>query len=485
MITIDIEDNGIKIVQLKGKRVEKYIDAEIASGLVQDGVILDKETIAFHLQDLLHSNGISEKKVILGVSGIHSIYRLVRTPVLPKAMMGEAVKREMGRVMPVSLNEIYSSWQAEPVSNVENVICMIGLPRNTVDALLETMALAGLEVTIMDVKPLALARVADEKDAVVINVQSGSFDIVVMINGIPELLRCLSFPNTDMADDEKMDLIKGEISRTISFYNSSHKAAPISENTSAFVFGEYREQLAGQLSFSVKPLVPMLTYPPEFIPEDFTVNLGLALKELKASNSQIRININSMPVTYVQKPRSVAQIVALAGILVGIAVLGYMAVITGQTLQNTKSLELQVEDARVKVAARQGTATEIEKLESNLKSVATELAYYQEPLLSYAEAREEINGDLSRVTSLLPGAIDLERIDYGKSGDDKEIMATEWNVFGIAADELVVVNYCNYLRETGRYDRVMVSQMERVEFNEVSFIITLINNPDQVLEAEK
>ena len=51
--------------------------------------------------------------------------------------------------------------------------------------------------------------------------------------------------------------------------------------------------------------------------------------------------------------------------------------------------------------------------------------------------------------------------------------------------ELVVVNYCNYLRETGRYDRVMVSQMVRIEFNEVSFIITLINKPDQVLETEK
>ena len=46
----------------------------------------------------------------------------------------------------------------------------------------------------MDVRPLALARVADERDALIINVQPVGFDIVVMIDGIPELLRSLPFP---------------------------------------------------------------------------------------------------------------------------------------------------------------------------------------------------------------------------------------------------------------------------------------------------
>ena len=203
MVTIDIEDNGIHILTLKGKRIDKILDINLEQGLVQDGVILDKETVAKCLHDLFQSNGISERKVIAGVSGIHSIYRLVRTPILPKAMMGEAVRREMSRVMPVPLNEIYSSWQAENVSDVENVICMVGLPRSTVDSILETLSLAGLETTVMDVKPLALARLADEKDALVINVQSSSFDIVVMIDGIPELLRSLPFPDKDKPADEK------------------------------------------------------------------------------------------------------------------------------------------------------------------------------------------------------------------------------------------------------------------------------------------
>ncbi len=484
MVTIDIEDNGIHVVQVKGRRVEKYGDARLEPGLVQDGVVLDTATVAERLKELLRTRGISERKVIAGVSGIHSIYRLVRTPVLPKSMMGEAVKREMGRVMPVSLSEIYSSWQAEPVSNVENVICMVGLPRNTVDAMMQTLALAGFEVTMIDVNPLALARVSDEKNALVINVQSGSFDIVVMINGIPELMRSLPFPSKEMDEGEKIELIKGEIGRTISFYNSGHKADPISENTAAFIFGDHREELARQLSFAVKPMVQMLSYPDEFTPEDYIVNLGLALKETKANSSQIRININSMPAAFVPQPRSVAQIVALACILLGILVLGYMAYITGHSLQATKSLQLQVDTARATVDARKGTAGEIDQLESNLEGVTADLAYYKEPLINCAVAREEINGDLSRVTSLLPGAIDLERIDYGKSGEDEDLPATEWNVSGIAADELVVVNYCNYLRQTERYDKVMISQMERVEFNEVAFVITLINNLDQELVTE-
>jgi hypothetical protein len=398
-------------------------------------------------------------------------------------MMGEAVRREMGRVMPVSLNEIYSSWPAEPISNVENVVCMAGLPRNTVDAILETMALADLEVTTMDIKPLALARVADEKDALVINIQSGSFDIVVMINGIPELLRSLLFPNKDMTDEEKIELIKGEVGRTISFYNSSHKAEPISENTAAFIFGDYREQLSTQLSFRVKPLPLLFSYPPDFIPEDYIVNISLALKEIKSGTNQVRININCMPAASIPEPRSVAQIAAWAFVIAGIAVLGYMAFLTGQALHTTRGLQMQVEDARAMVDARKGTASELELLESTLENVTSELSYYKEPLMNYASLREEVIGDLSRVTSLLPGAIELDRIDYGKSGED-EITATEWNISGTAADELVVVNYCNYLRATERYDNVLITKMEQVEFNEVDFIITLIDELDQTSETE-
>ena len=118
-------------------------------------------------------------------------------------------------------------------------------------------------------------------------------------------------------------------------------------------------------------------------------------------------------------------------------------------------------------------------LKSSLEQVTADLTYYAIPLLGHALTREEINADLSRVTSLLPGAIDLERIDYGKSGEEDD-SSTEWNISGIAADEVVVVNYCNYLRQTGRYDRVLISQMEKVEFNEVGFVITLVHEFSQL-----
>jgi len=195
MFTLDIEDTCIKMMVVKGRRVETAATLPLEPGLVEDGVVVDKAAVSQRIKELMAAHGVVEKQVVLSISGIHSIYRVVSLPRLPKGLLSEAARREMERVMPVPLNELYTSWQAIPVSDIEIAICLVGLPRNTIDAMLDTLHEAGLESSVMDIRPLALARVTDEKDALIINVQPASFDIVVMVDGIPELLRSLPFPS--------------------------------------------------------------------------------------------------------------------------------------------------------------------------------------------------------------------------------------------------------------------------------------------------
>ncbi|MCJ7653914.1 MAG: pilus assembly protein PilM, partial [Dehalococcoidia bacterium] len=189
MVTLDIEDTSIRIMAVAGRRIQTAASLPLEPGLVRDGVVIDTATVSQRLTELLSAHGINEKKVVVSISGIHSIYRVVNIPKLPKNLMDEAAKREMESLMPVPLNELYTSWQAINVSDIDTLICLVGMPRNTVDAMLETLRQAGLQAEVMDVRPLALARVADERDALIINVQPFGFDIVVMIDGIPELLR--------------------------------------------------------------------------------------------------------------------------------------------------------------------------------------------------------------------------------------------------------------------------------------------------------
>lgn len=464
MFTLDIEDTCIKMMVVKGRRVETAATLPLEPGLVEDGVVVDKAAVSQRIKELMAAHGVAERQVVVSISGIHSIYRVVSLPRLPKGLLSEAARREMERVMPVPLNELYTSWQAIPVSDIEIAICLVGLPRNTIDAMLDTLHEAGLESSVMDIRPLALARVTDEKDALIINVQPASFDIVVMVDGIPELLRSLPFPSGDVSAADKVAAVKEELDRTVTFYNSSHKASPINENIAAFVSGELGEMLVEALGYPVKPLPEWLSYPEGFVASEYAANIGLALKQGGIGRSQVRVDINVVPAAYLPKPRPIVEVVSWAFVVIAVAVLVPLAVLTQREYRESSALQTQVDAAQLQVRVREGTKADVEELQAKVAQAKAATAVFEQPLDDFEAQRERVNRDLSKVTSLLPGTIDLDSIDYGE--EDLEISGT-------APDEAAILSYCRSLRDTGRFSEVLVSDMHEVEYNEWDFTLTL------------
>src|SRR4030042_856542 len=129
MVTLDIEDTSIKIMSVKGRQVEAAASLPLEPGLVHDGVIINPTAVGQRISELMAAHGIAEKKVVVGISGIHSIYRTVNIPKLPKNLIDEAAPRQAERVMPVPLNELYTSWQTISMSDIETTLCIVGLPR--------------------------------------------------------------------------------------------------------------------------------------------------------------------------------------------------------------------------------------------------------------------------------------------------------------------------------------------------------------------
>ena len=107
-ITLFIEDTDIKLMVTSGKQVEKWAKLPLEPGLVSDGVIVDEAEVASKIRELFKLAKVSLGKVIAGLSGLNSIYRLITLPELPEAVIGEAVKHEARRVIPVSLVHIRS-----------------------------------------------------------------------------------------------------------------------------------------------------------------------------------------------------------------------------------------------------------------------------------------------------------------------------------------------------------------------------------------
>lgn len=472
MVTLDIEDTYIKLMVVRGRQVETAASLPLEPGLVHDGVIVNPSIVGRHISELMAANGVTDKRVVVSISGIHSIYRTVNVPKLPKKLLDEAAMREAERVMPVPLNELYTSWQAINLSDIETVICLVGMPRNTVDAMLEALRQAGLQPEVMDVRPLALSRVADERNAVIINAEQIGFDIVVMMDGIPELIRSLPFPAGTSSPDDKVAEVKEELERTVAFYNSSHKGSQITSTMAAFVSGELGDMLAPTLEHRVKPLPQLLAYTDSISTSEYAANIGLALRQVRADARSAQVNLNVTPQAYIPKPFPLIQLISWAFILVAMALLLLFGISTLQNYRETSALQNQVNGIRSQVLARQGTETAIKQLQTKIETARKQGDTFTKPLTSYKAQRAEVNSDLSKVTSMLPGIIALSSINYSSQSGTASALPI-WTVSGNSPDDSTIVDYVRDLRNSEQFSEVLITNMNEQEYNEWQFTLTL------------
>jgi type IV pilus assembly protein PilM len=463
MITLHIEDTQIRLMLVDGKQVEKVASLPLEPGLVENGVVIDKAMVSEHIKELLVSQDISDRKVITSISGIHSIYRIASFPHLNKGVVAEAARREFERAMPVPLNELYTSWQAVDVSAEETILCLIGLPRNTVDSMLETLRHAGLQSAGLDITPLALTRLADEKDAIIINAQLLSFDIVIMKNGIPELLRSLRFPSMDTPEKDKVALIKEELDRTVTFYNSSHKESPITTNIATYISGNMREVLSESLGYISKPIPSWLVSRVNFDIGDYAINAGLALKQVKDSGAPVLVNIDATPAIYLPKPRQRIEVISWVVLVLAIIILVPLAIVTRAEVAKTSDLMDKVNIMEIQVANRQTADALLRLLQAEDDAVKAAQISYQGSLTVLKSQRAKANGDLAEITSLLPGTVNLTSISY----------AEQVFIHGNAPDKATILSYTRALRDTGRFTNVIISDMHELDYHRWAFILML------------
>lgn len=466
VVTLCLEDTVVRMVLFKGKAVCKWSSLPLEPGLVKDGVVQDKETVSQRIRAFFADNGVSTREVVASVSGIHSIHRLLSLPpALPRHVLSEAVEREAGRVVPVALEELYLSWQALPAPN-ETLVCLVGLPRQTVDVLIDTLRLSGLKPRLMDVKPLALARAVDKRDAIVIDFQSLDFDIVVMVEGIPQLWRSLPFPKEDVSPAEKVTTLREEVERTIRFHNSAHPENPLPPNTPVFLGGELdavTRLLSQDFGYPLEPLPTFFSCPEGFDQAEYLTNIGLALKAIKVKGIPLRVDVNVLPPAYLPRPFPLWQSLFLFLIILGMGLFLFFAVSTSQRLAGeTAAMRAELQQSQVILQKRQVTA-EVKELEARLKSLEASRSSLSQALERYGQSQLQARDDLKTVVDLLPFGVSLSKIDYGGS----------LTLSGIAENKEAVLGYGRALRSSGRFPQVLLSSLKVTEGTEVSFTLVL------------
>ena len=469
IVTLYIDDASIRLLITRGKRIKEWADMPLPPGLIRNGVVIEEAEVTTKIKQLFQDRKV-KAKICLGLSGLHCLSRPITLPQLPPVMLTEAVKREARRVLPVPLEQLYLTWQTIPSPEGKTRVFLVAIPCKTIDALLKVLRQVGLKPDLMDVKPLLLSRVVKETTAIVVDVQPTEFDIVIMVDGVPHPVRTVSLPREAVSWQQTLSTIKDEIDRTIKFYNSNNPERPLLSSVPIFASGAMadepglRQSLSDELGHPVVLLsAPLKKYPEGLDPRRYLVNIGLVLKKLSSGREAgiPVVNLNALPVPYQPKPFSLTRVLVLPGAAVTVSLLVFLIVfiqstaagiaLTRDQLASTSQHLKQNLDQRQELMQK---ATQAEAFRGNFTLA----------LDSLAEQSNVVNGNLEAALNSLPNNMRLSSISYDKS---------TLTIKGKSPTEEGIYLYLNNLDSSGRFCEITITNLKRIEDQEMEFSLIL------------
>lgn len=283
-IALNISSHNIKILSMKGRRVVTWATADLAEGLVHDGLITQPEAVGEAISALFKSTGMPKNNVIVSIAGLSFTYRFISLPRIKPGLLDEALLRAAKKEISLPLEELYISWKPLRSKGEEQDYFIIGVPRNLVDATVQTLKIANIEPYLMDLRPLALARAAHKNDAIVVNMESDCFDIVFITNGLPTVIHTIS-PRSDGATiEDNIHRLADELTKTAAFYQSNHPDIQLNQSLPLLLAGELAadtttsQMLQSEIEYPIEPLIPPVEFPDRLPIAAYTTSIGLAAK---------------------------------------------------------------------------------------------------------------------------------------------------------------------------------------------------------------
>ncbi len=476
--SIYIDDSAVRALNMGGKHPQRWATVPLEAGLVKDGVVLNEAEVAARIRKMWGQQGMDSRKVIAGISGVNSLYRTLTLPALPRNLLPEAVRREAGRALGVSVDQLYISWQELPGSSEDRtLVYLAAAARNTVDSLIRTLRKAGLNPYLMDIRPLALARATAEANALIVDLQMTGLDVVVKMANMPEVIRSVALPRSDKIE-ERLTLVRQEIDRAVTFYNSAHADDPVPDDAPLLLSGQLGQHeglwdtLRGRKDRRIEALQPPVDAAEGFTPSEYATTIGLAMKEIHAKGKAAYsvIDLNSLPDVYRPKPRPMSQLLYPPFLIVGMAAVALGAYTLVGATEYTQALRDEW-SATSELAVSLGgeTAAQAKALTQNVDTLTAQVTAAEgradaldTRLREFKTTKDELNGDLGELNKT-PARVDLGAIKHSGS---------VVQVTGTGANEDAVFAYARQLRSSGRFSFVMLSNIQ-LEGVKTAFSFTL------------
>jgi type IV pilus assembly protein PilM len=475
--TLYIDDASIKLMVTRGKRVSKLGDVPLDINQMNNSDEEKQTELVTKIKHLIKTNKINTKKVIVGISGMQCISRPTVLPLLPKTMLDEAFLREARRVFPVPPEQLHISWQIISESQGNMKAFMVAVPKYIADPLLNALNQVGLRPYLMDIKPLALARLVKEPTAIILDIQATEFDIVIMSEGIPQPIRTISLPQEVTTLADKLLIVKDELKRTIQFFNSNNPDQPVTHDVTVYVSGELADEpdayetMAQETGYRIMPLMSPLKCLKQLDTSHYLANVGLALKELPKESGALLPNINTLPLSCLPKQMNLNRVMAIPAAAVAIGLVVMLAMTIQNAGANITMSQTKLDAAEIVIAKKQAQKN---KLAGDIQTLQSKIAGNEKTRDSFISAYDSImesgtslNNDLTAIVDNIVEDLALFSLNHSNG----------MFISGRAATEQEVLEYVRNLQDTGRFREITITNLSKAsssnETSEMDFSLSL------------
>jgi len=351
IVTLEIDTTAIRVMETSGMKVTKWASFSLEPTTVEGGLISDPQALSTAVRQVMTSSGIEARDVIAGVSGLYSVNRMLTVANLPKGSAAqEVVLAAAEEAIPVAMNELYLGWHTIATDEEGSHILALGVPRDVIDTEVQALRAVGINPYLLDLKTMALARAVNKKQALILNIEPSSFDIVVVVDGIPEVMRTIAWQQEDFTVEDRVEQLVLSLELTVGFYNSNNPSSPLDPATPLFITGQMSgnlvlvEELSARVGYPIEPLAPSLECPAHLPVSQYAVNIGLALKGTMLSENleqggALPLDINLLPQIYKPWRPSIRQIYLGLLIIAAIALIFPLYQLASGAMSETAELQ--------------------------------------------------------------------------------------------------------------------------------------------------
>ncbi|MFC6591519.1 type IV pilus assembly protein PilM [Deinococcus lacus] len=165
-IGVEIGTSSIKVVALQPGNpptLQQAVMTPTPIGSMRDGAVVEPQAVANELKALLSASGITARHAVTAMPNQAAVTRNIMVPRMERKELDDAIRWEAERYIPYPIDEVSMDYDLldDPKTVPEDgqmEVVIAAVPTEVVMRHIETLRLAGLEPTVVDLKSFAALR---------------------------------------------------------------------------------------------------------------------------------------------------------------------------------------------------------------------------------------------------------------------------------------------------------------------------------------